>query len=322
MSKFKLVLKHLLPFADIVGYLLVWPAGVFLKLVRRVGVQRLPRIRGALMTIGVFPIRNHYYEPLFHPGYIGQKLSEARALPAIDLNVAGQLDELAGLRFSDELLGLPAKKTSGISFYLENGAFLSGDAEYLYNVIRSKRPQNIIEVGSGNSTLMSARAIAANKIDGFAYDCLHTCIEPFEMPWLESIGVTVLRQKVEDVPLEFFRRLGQNDLLFIDSSHVIRPQGDVLFLYLQVLPMLAPGVIVHIHDIFTPHDYLEEWILEDVRFWNEQYLLEAFLSNNRDWKVIGALNFLHHNYYAQLSKACPYLTREREPGSFYMQKLR
>ncbi len=77
---------------------------------------------------------------------------------------------------------------------------------------------------------------------------------------------------------------------------------------------------MHIHDIFSPKNYLRKWLLEDVKFWNEQYLLEAFLTHNNDWKVLGALNYLHHNHYLELKKVAPHLNKHREPGSFYMVK--
>jgi len=121
--------------------------------------------------------------------------------------------------------------------------------------------------------------------------------------------------------VSFFSELQENDILFIDSSHVIRPQGDVLFEYLELLPTLNPGVIVHVHDIFSPRNYLSSWLQNEVRFWNEQYLLEAFMVHNDKWKIIGALNWLHHNHYERLKLIAPYLSLEREPGSFYIQKV-
>ena len=81
------------------------------------------------------------------------------------------------------------------------------------------------------------------------------------------------------------------------------------------------GVIVHVHDIFSPRDYLKEWIVDDVLFWNEQYLLEAFLSCNKEWKIIGALNFLRNEHYDALKACSRFLTPDRQPGSFYMQKI-
>ncbi len=111
-----------------------------------------------------------------------------------------------------------------------------------------------------------------------------------------------MRQKVKDVDVVFFSALEENDILFIDSSHMIRPEGDVLFEYLELLPTLKPGVLVHVHDIFTSRNYPREWLQDEVRMWNEQYLLEAFLTHNRNWKIIGALNYLRHNHYDNLKR--------------------
>ena len=101
---------------------------------------------------------------------------------------------------------------------------------------------------------------------------------------------------------------------------MIKPDGDVLFEYLELLPTLKPGVIVHVHDIFSPCNYPEPWLVDRVRLWNEQYLLEAFLTDNSTWRPIGALNDLHHNHYDALKSVAPFLTPEREPGSFYIQR--
>lgn len=129
------------------------------------------------------------------------------------------------------------------------------------------------------------------NINEFGIAVQHICIEPFEQPWLESMqGITVLRDRVEELDWDWSTELSAGDLLFVDSSHIIRPQGDVLIEYLQIFPKLSSGVYVHVHDIFTPKDYLESWIIDDVRFWNEQYLLEALLSNTSRYEVVAALN--------------------------------
>ncbi len=273
------------------------------------------------MKIGVFPIIDHYYEPLFHPRHIEQPLTEDRNLPGIDYNIEYQLNILEQFHFSSELAKLPKLKNDNISYYpIINGEFASGDAEYWYNIIRLKKPRRIYEVGSGYSTLMAIKAIKKNKEEDPDYNCKHICIEPYQKRWLEETDIILMRKKVEEVHLSLFQDLTINGIFFIDSSHIIRPQGDVVIIYLQILPSLKKGVIVHSHDIFSPKDYLEKWILEDIRFWNEQYLLEAFLTSNTKWKIIGALNFLHHHYYEKLKAKCPYLTKNREPGSFYIQK--
>ena len=118
------------------------------------------------------------------------------------------------------------------------------------------------------------------------------CIEPYEMPWLEAAPVTVRRERVEDVPTEVFSSLEAGDILFIDSSHMIRPQGDVVHEYLQILPVVKSGVFIHIHDIFLPREYPFEWLDVHGLLWNEQYLLEALLSGGTTYRMIGALNWL------------------------------
>jgi predicted O-methyltransferase YrrM len=241
------------------------------------------------------------------------------------MNTLGQLRLISQFTFSDELNRFPKTKQQdgSLQYSYDNSSFGSGDAEFLYNMIRLFKPKRLLEVGSGNSTLMARNAIDMNKTNDPAYTCAHVCIEPFEAPWLERVGVEVIRLPVEEIDKEVFAQLEKNDVLFIDSSHVIRPQGDVLFLYLEVIPSLRPGVLIHVHDIFTPRDYLEEWILDQVKFWNEQYLLEALLSDNTRIEIVGALNFLKHHYPAEISKACPILKEEiqvREPGSFWLLK--
>ncbi len=316
----KLVLKCL-PAIDILLVLFVYPAALLIKYIRIAGVHRMLRCKNALIRIGVFPIRNHYFEPQFDYRNHGQNYFQDRNLQGINWNVSDQLELLEKFSFSDELLDIPQKKTSSLKFHLNNGAFESGDADYWYQIIRFVKPRRIVEIGSGYSTLLAIDAIKKNKTEDLDYTCTHVCIEPYEMSWLEKVGVTVVRKKVEEIELSFFSQLQEGDILFIDSSHIIRPQGDVLFEYLELLPSLNTGVIVHIHDIFSPNNYPVQWIQDEIRFWNEQYILEAFLSHNGNWKIIGALNYLHHNHYEKFSSVSPLLTPEHEPGSFYIQKI-
>lgn len=322
VSVMKTLLLKLLPLVDVLMVPLVYPSALVLKLVRRAGVHRLPACKRALLTVGVFPIRDHYYEPQFQFPSGFDPTGRDRPLPGLDWNVPAQLDLLRDLTFAEELRQTPTQRRDRREFHFGNDAFESGDAEFWYQLIRLKKPQRIVEIGSGYSTLMAAQAIRANQRENPAYTCHHVCIEPYEQPWLEQLSVTVLRKKVEDLDVSVFSDLEENDILFIDSSHVIRPEGDVVFEYLQLLPTLKPGVIVHIHDIFSPRNYPAQWLMTEVRLWNEQYLLEAFLTQNSSWKIIGALNYLHHHHYDALHAAAPFLTRDREPGSFYIQKIR
>lgn len=312
--------KALLPLFDLLLAPLLIPAAVLMRLLRRAGAERMPICRRVLSTIGVFPVTNHYYEPLIDFSLLSRPLDQPRNLPGIDMNVAEQLNLLKEFHFGEELEPFTAPKMDELTYSFQNGYFGSGDAEFLYNLVRVRKPKRVVEIGSGNSTLLVIEAIRKNKESQSNYQCEHICIEPYEMPWLERSGVTVRRQLVEAIDKSVFHQLEAGDLLFIDSSHVIRPQGDVLCEFLEILPILKKGVIVHIHDIFTPRDYPREWVIDRVRLWNEQYLMEALLSGNPQWKIIGALNFLFCEHYAQLKAACPFLTQDRNPGSFYIEK--
>jgi hypothetical protein len=315
------LIKLSLPVADLLLAPFVYPAALLLKMIRIAGVHRMPLSRQAMLQVGVFPVRNHYFEPLFDGRNLRIPLEQDRSLPGIAWNVAAQLDLLKSFSCRAELETISAAAAGERSFDPDNAAFGAGDAEFLYNLIRLKKPARIFEIGSGHSTLLAMEAVRENKKENPGYSCKHLCIEPFEQPWLEETGVVVVRRRVEELGVALFSELEKDDLLFIDSSHVIRPQGDVLFEYLELLPTLKAGVIVHIHDIFSPRDYPKAWVRDEVRLWNEQYLLEAFLTGNTQWKVLAALNHLHHNNFAQLSATSPYLTRDCEPGSFYIQKI-
>lgn len=291
------------------------------RFVRWVGFEHLPATKGLFFRAGVYPLLDHYYEPRFDFRKLERSLREDRALPGVDMNVGGQLALLESFHYQEELERFPMERRARLEFSYNDGAFLSGDSEYLYCMIRHFRPSRILEIGAGHSTLMMRNAVAANTAENPGYRCDHRCVEPFEAGWLEELGIPVIRERVETMSLDVFRDLGENDILFIDSSHMIRPQGDVLFLYQQVIPSLRPGVLVHVHDIFTPKDYLDQWLKESVYFWNEQYLLEALLVQNARLKVVGAVNYLKHHHGDAISARMPILRQQfssREPGSFWM----
>ena len=292
------------------------------KLVTKVKPHFLPITDRIFMQSGILPIADHYYQPLINPKkHLSKSLREDRNLPGIIWNTEEQLQLLSQFRYNSELEAIPMEKPNSLEYYYNNNSFVAGDAEYLYNILRLKKPKRIIEIGCGYSTLLAQRALNYNKKEDAEYNCEHICIEPYEMPWLEKLNVKVIRKKVEEIDTSYFLQLNENDILFIDSSHIIRPQGDVLFEFLQVLPILNKGVIIHVHDIFSPKDYLNEWVFSHV-LWNEQYLLEAFLTNNNNFKIIGALNYLRHNYYSQFAEKSPVFAKVNgEPGSFWLQKV-
>lgn len=296
-------------------------SALWLKVLRKKGSS--PLSDSIFMRVGVFPILDHYYEPMINPAkHLERPLEQDRELASIDLNLAGQLRLLDDFQYAQELKSFPLHEEKPNAYYYLNDSYGPGDSEYLYNMIRHFQPKQIIEIGSGNSTLMAQNAIRKNQQLNSDYQCQHSCIEPFEQPWLEELGIEVKRERVEKIDLAVFKNLEANDILFIDSSHIIRPQGDVLHEYLTILPLLKPGVIIHIHDIFTPKDYPKKWVVDNHHFWNEQYLLEAFLSFNDSFEIIGALNYLKHHHFVQLQDKCPVLGEfpACEPGAFWMKK--
>lgn len=317
----KETIKKILILITELGFPFTIISSIWFKIIRKVGIGKITD--SVFMKLGVLPIEDHYYQPMINPKrHLKKSLREDRNLPGLDLNIKDQLSLLSKFNYNEELLEFPLEKYDKLGFHYNNGSYESGDAEYLYNMIRSFKPTRIIEIGSGHSTLMAQNAIKRNKNENPNYSCDHICIEPYEMPWLKNINVKLKRELVENIETNYFQILGENDILFIDSSHIIRPQGDVLFEFLEILPTLNFGVIVHVHDIFTPKDYLDNWIKNEHRLWNEQYLLEAFLSCNNEFKIIGALNYLSHNHKKEFEEKCPIFSKQkdREPGGFWIKK--
>ena len=304
---------------------IVFPAALLLRTIRKIGLWRFPILRKSFYIAGVLPVLDHYYEPMINPTRLKESLDKDRNLSGLDLNVSEQLELLNKLHFSDELsahLISPGKH----HYNFDNIYFTGGDAEYYYNIIRCFHPKKIIEIGSGFSTLLALDAVEYNTGEGLS-ECAILCIEPYENHWLEKTSVSLRRTKIEDTDLALFDSLKAGDILFIDSSHMIRPQGDVLYEYFEILPRLASGVLVHIHDIFTPKDYPEDWVVNDARLWNEQYLVEAFLMMNPQFRIIGALNYLWHHHHEIFASKFPRLKkndivgkRHLEPSSFWIIK--
>jgi hypothetical protein len=184
------------------------------------------------------------------------------------------------------------------SFYSRNDQFSWLDARALFVLLRQWRPRRIVEVGSGYSTLL----MCDQKRRYLGTATRLECVEPYPRAFLgnPSLGIDALHvKKVQEMPLELFTGLGAGDVLFIDSSHVAKTGSDVNFLYLEVLPVLRPGVRVHIHDIFLPLEYPREWVHEG-RHWNEQYVLRAMLTHSARYRVLFGSTFARLHFPAQL----------------------
>ena len=307
-------------FLDLILIPFVFISGLILKFYRKIGSKRFPLNSSLLKTLGVFPIIDHFYEPLFNHKSLSSDFSKNRNLPSVDFREEEQLKLLKNFIFQEDFKCFLDDETNSKkprSFSITNGSYGAGDAEILFNFVRLKKSSKIIEIGSGKSSQVIEAALKMNMKEGFKPN--FTCIEPFK-PWLkETEIIKITRSKLEETSIDWSTELSEGDFLFIDSSHMIRPQGDVLYEYLEIIPSLSPGVFVHVHDIFSPRDYPESWLKTDVRFWNEQYLLETLLSNSNRYKIIASLNYLKNNYYEDLKKVSLYLKKTHEPGAFYFE---
>ena len=184
------------------------------------------------------------------------------------------------------------QRKNSLQYSLMNGSFEWMDARILYYFLQKNKPKKIIEIGSGNSTLLMH-----NTKKKFNLDVEIICIEPYpeestditsDHNWLKILAkkgeITLIEEKLENVNIELFKELGENDILFIDSTHVAKLDSDVMYYFTKIFPQLNAGVMVHIHDIFFPYDYPLDW-LKGGRFWNEQYFLYVFLQFNTKFKI-------------------------------------
>jgi hypothetical protein len=272
----------------------------------------------------------HFYQPIPDTRSLSETLWDRPSeLVGVDMNDAVQLELLRKHfpKFRNEYQQFPTEPTDEAGcFYLGNGLFGGGDALVAYCMVRYFQPRLIIEIGGGFSSLLLAEAGAKNGKSALI------CIEPFPQQFLRQTlpgSCSLVEKRVQDVDLELFSELGPGDILFIDSSHTVKIGGDVNYLILEVLPRLKPGVIVHVHDIFLPFEYRRDWVMEQFRFWTEQYLLQAFLAFNSEFEVLMANRYLGNRYMEDVKAAFPILEKletalpdsvRRGGGSFWMRR--
>lgn len=229
---------------------------------------------------------DHFYWPLNDVTFLEENrgLWHGRGMPAdIDWDLEAQRELEVKLRaYAHELDDVPEEPDPAgpARFAWHNNAFGGADALAYYGLVRELKPGRVIEVGCGWSSLLLQRAVPAHT--------QVTQVEPYpDRRLLDALPADWERHEsiLQHAPLELFESLEAGDVLFYDGSHCVHTASDVNWLFFEVLPRLAPGVWVHVHDVFFPDDYHDEWALQEGLSWNEQYLLQAFLMHNEAYKV-------------------------------------
>lgn len=254
---------------------------------------------------------NDYYSPIpsvkdLPPNIYEQPFSMA----GVDINETGQMSWLDDvlLRYAHEFVPEP------------NGGLSLLDAFALYATIRHRRPAKFIEIGGGDSTLIAMRAVEANRREG--HPCKFTCIEPYPRDFLlksQWPDYSLLTDLVQNVPA---REFADADIVFIDSSHVSKIGSDVNYEILEIVPHTRVGCLIHWHDIVIPTNYWKDWTERSGQFWNESYMLHAFLAFNASFSVRWASRYMQLHHGSLLKQHFPYVRDDHRLTSFWVERVR
>jgi predicted O-methyltransferase YrrM len=282
------------------------------------------RLQGLLDNAGYPP--GHFYSPVVDANdpHVARAVRSRLASPppkGVAINSGSMKTLLARLATHHEKFPFPRHLDGRHRYYYQNAFFGCHDGSVLFSMLLEFRPKRIIEVGCG----FSSSLLLDTNDDVFGGELDLTLIDP-QMKTVSSLfephgagKAKKLPLRVQDVPIELFDELGANDLLFIDSSHVCKTGSDVNYYLFEILPRLRPGVLIHIHDILYPFEYLEDWTLREKRSWNETYAVEAFLQYNNSFDVLYWNNYVFHQLSDDLAKLMP-LCMENEGGSLWLRR--
>jgi predicted O-methyltransferase YrrM len=249
-----------------------------------------------------------YYSPIPNTPELASEPRRSQIWPAIpehppgvDFREEQQIALCHRVFARQERLTFVDTTTDPAEYFTLNDQYPAMDAWVLEAFLRHMRPRRVIEIGAGFSTLVTARV----SRELFGGRMRVTCIDPYPRDFLASVpDIDVRVEQVQDSPPSLFETLEAGDILFIDSSHVVKTGSDTLCEYLEILPRLAPGVVVHVHDIFFPRDYPMKWVMEGWG-WNEQYLVRAFLTFNSVYRVLWSSYLMFLRHHDVLARAFP-----------------
>lgn len=288
------------------------------KLIRRAGKSL--RTSLAVLRRPPYHTPGHYYSPITSQSDINRAKamrSDLAALDGINLNSASQLN-LATTTLAPMWAQI---ETVGPRYRLDNRMYGLADGAVYYSMLRHLRPDRVVEVGSGFSS-----ALALDVRDQHMTDLDLTFIEPYPARLLGLLSPTdqdrvkLIRHQVQDVPVDVYKELASDDILFVDSTHVAKAGSDVNWLFFKIFPMLQPGVVIHLHDIFFPFEYTDEW-LDQGRSWNENYLLRSFLTYNDAFEVMLFNSWLWSEHSEIIRRHLPGALYD-SPGSIWLRKVR
>ncbi len=228
--------------------------------------------------------------------------------------VGVELDEAGQEALMRDLVPLMAELPED-RWRADNGMYGRADAAVLHAMFRHHRPRSYLEVGSGYSTAV-ALDVAERHLPHLRITCVEPHAERLRSRLRAGDEVELIEKPVQDVPLETFAALESGDVLLIDSTHVLKSGSDVAWLYLHVLPTLAPGVLVHVHDVHWPFEYPETWLREG-RDWTEVYLLRAFLTHNDLWRI----RLMTSWFWTCRPELLPSSLCGQRTGSLWMQRV-
>jgi hypothetical protein len=289
------------------------------------------RLRRAAATLGLHVARRRSYDLVARNYY--SPIPDESALPP---DVRARRSELRGIDFNTErqiawaerelypyVLELKAPETrtkDSDEFFFQNTTYEHGDAELAYAMVRRFAPARVVELGSGFSTLVLGRAATANRDEGH-----HTRLEvndpyPRVADWSVRGLSTLSRRPAESIPTDELEGLEPHDLLFVDTTHVVKLGGDVNHIILDVLPALAPGVLVHFHDIWLPYEYHPDLTKYHGVHWTEQYLLQALLCGNDSFEVLFATHAVDVEQPERVRRLLPGYTGGNHPTSFWLRR--
>ncbi len=278
------------------------------------GRERARRlVRRVARRAGLQTVRADFNSPLVDPLTLSPETWERPApMPGLNLDLDRQLEEIERrlARFFPEL------RDEG-AFKLANPMYGALDAHVLYALVRQRQPMRVLELGSGYSTLVIQQALAAN-----GEGARHEIVDPYPSPLLTGIAdrVAVRPESAATVERTPFEALGPNDMLFVDTTHTVRPGGEVVRIVLELLATLRPGVIVHFHDFFRPFEYPRALYEQFDVHWQEHYLLQGFLAYNPGFAVLLANHALWRLRRRQILRLLPGLAEEIEPSALWLER--